>query len=82
MPLESRQEPLPLAHEFEQVNGDGATTRIGIFGGTFDPIHIGHLILAEEAWFQLKLDTVYMVPAGDPPTNNCANYRLLKTGSR
>lgn len=41
--------------------------KIGVFGGTFDPIHIGHLILAEEAWFQLKLDRVYMVPAGDPP---------------
>lgn len=41
--------------------------RIGIFGGTFDPIHIGHLILAEEAWFQLKLDCIYVVPAGDPP---------------
>lgn len=41
--------------------------RIGIFGGTFDPIHIGHLILAEEAWFQLDLHTVYLVPAGDPP---------------
>lgn len=41
--------------------------RVGIFGGTFDPIHIGHLILAEEAWFQLKLDRIYLVPAGDPP---------------
>jgi nicotinate-nucleotide adenylyltransferase len=41
--------------------------RIGVFGGTFDPIHIGHLILAEEAWFQLGLDCVYLVPAGDPP---------------
>lgn len=41
--------------------------RVGVFGGTFDPIHIGHLILAEEAWFQLKLDTIYLVPAGDPP---------------
>jgi nicotinate-nucleotide adenylyltransferase len=40
---------------------------IGIFGGTFDPIHIGHLILAEEAWFQLKLDRIYIVPAGNPP---------------
>lgn len=44
-----------------------APRRIGIFGGTFDPIHIGHLILAEEAWFQLQLDRVYLVPAGDPP---------------
>lgn len=41
--------------------------RIGILGGTFDPPHIGHLILAEEAWFQLKLDRVLLVPAGDPP---------------
>lgn len=41
--------------------------RVGIFGGTFDPIHIGHLILAEEAWFQLQLDRVYLAPAGDPP---------------
>ncbi|MEX1020387.1 MAG: nicotinate-nucleotide adenylyltransferase [Litorilinea sp.] len=44
-----------------------ARLRIGVFGGTFDPIHIGHLILAEEAWFQLGLDRVYMAPAGDPP---------------
>ncbi len=43
------------------------TRRIGILGGTFDPIHIGHLILAEEAWFQLQLDRVYLAPAGDPP---------------
>ena len=41
--------------------------RIGILGGTFDPIHIGHLILAEEAWFQLRLDRIYLAPAGDPP---------------
>jgi len=41
--------------------------RIGIFGGTFDPIHIGHLILTEEAWYQLRLDRIYLVPAGDPP---------------
>jgi nicotinate-nucleotide adenylyltransferase len=41
--------------------------RIGILGGTFDPPHIGHLILAEEAWALLDLDRVYLVPAGDPP---------------
>ncbi|HIC88581.1 MAG TPA: nicotinate (nicotinamide) nucleotide adenylyltransferase, partial [Anaerolineae bacterium] len=41
--------------------------RIGILGGTFDPPHIGHLILAEEAYHQLHLDCVYFVPAGDPP---------------
>ena len=40
---------------------------IALYPGTFDPIHIGHLILAEEAHFQLALDQVYLVPAGDPP---------------
>lgn len=43
------------------------TQRIGLLGGTFDPLHIGHLILAEEARDQLDLSVVYFVPAGDPP---------------
>lgn len=54
--------------------------RIGIFGGTFDPIHIGHLILAEEAWFQLKLDFIYLVPAGNPPHKR--NRRLTAVEHR
>jgi nicotinate-nucleotide adenylyltransferase len=41
--------------------------RVGIFGGAFDPIHLGHLILAEEAHQRLQLDWVYFVPTGDPP---------------
>jgi len=44
-----------------------ACQRIGVLGGTFDPVHIGHLILAEEARDQLGLSIVYFVPAGDPP---------------
>jgi nicotinate-nucleotide adenylyltransferase len=40
---------------------------IGVFGGTFDPPHIGHCILAEEACTHLGLDSVYWVPAGKPP---------------
>jgi nicotinate-nucleotide adenylyltransferase len=41
--------------------------RIGIFGGTFDPPHLGHLILAEEAKYQLHLDTVLWVLTPLPP---------------
>ena len=41
--------------------------RIGVFGGTFDPIHYGHLVAAEEARHLLQLDRVLIVPAGQPP---------------
>lgn len=41
--------------------------RIGIFGGSFDPIHIAHLILAEQCREQGQLDTVLFIPAPRPP---------------
>lgn len=40
--------------------------RLGVLGGTFDPIHLGHLILAEEAREELSLDRILLVPAGQP----------------
>ena len=46
---------------------ENGLVRVGILGGTFDPVHIGHLILAEEAWARLGLSKVLFVPAGDPP---------------
>ena len=41
--------------------------RIALFGGTFDPIHIGHLILGESAWEQFALEKVLFMPSGNPP---------------
>ena len=41
--------------------------RVGVFGGTFDPPHFGHLALAEWARAELGLDRVWFVPAGQPP---------------
>ncbi len=40
---------------------------LGVFGGTFDPIHIAHLAVAEEAAETLGLERVLFIPAGEPP---------------
>ena len=56
-------------------------TRIGIFGGTFDPPHKGHIAIAEQAKKQLGLDFVYFVPAYIPPhkqqhSSSSAKHRM------
>lgn len=41
--------------------------KIGLLGGTFDPPHIGHLTMAEEAYKRLELDEVWFIPSAEPP---------------
>ena len=45
----------------------GHVERVGIFGGSFDPVHLGHLILAEAALEELDLDRIIFIPAGVSP---------------
>lgn len=41
--------------------------RLGVFGGTFDPLHIGHLVVVDDAAATLKLDRVFFIPTGTHP---------------
>lgn len=55
-----------------------ALKKIGIMGGTFDPIHVGHLIMAEAAYENFELDKVLIMPSGNPPHKKnevCATTR-------
>ena len=59
------------------ASGAGSTRggRVGVLGGTFDPIHVGHLVIAEEAREALGLERVVFVPAARPP------HRAAPTGA-
>lgn len=49
------------------VTTTGSPAALGLMGGTFDPIHLGHLLIANAALEQLPLDAVLFLPDGDPP---------------
>ena len=50
--------------------------KIGIMGGTFDPIHNGHLMLGETAYHQFQLDKVWYMPNGNPPHKKQSNIGM------
>jgi nicotinate-nucleotide adenylyltransferase len=66
-------------------------TRLGLLGGTFDPPHYGHLVAAQEVGWQLCLDRVLFLPAGQnplkqgeqnsPPEDRCEMVRLAIAGN-
>jgi len=64
---ESARRVRPAVPGAEGKRGRAAPLRIGVFGGTFDPPHLGHLAIAEAAREELRLDRVLFVPAGTPP---------------
>ena len=52
------------------VGERGELLKLGVLGGTFDPVHLGHLRLAEEVGEGLDLEKVYLIPAASPPHKN------------
>jgi len=56
---------LPMAGE-QGRSEQSRSERVGVFGGTFDPVHAGHVVVATETRHQLGLDLVLLVVAGDP----------------
>jgi len=70
--LETSQKPAghsqqPISPRFDpQIAKATQPFRLGLFGGTFDPLHIGHLHIAQSALEQFSLDGVLFIPAGEP----------------
>lgn len=70
--------------EYHEVLHLQKVNRVGIMGGTFDPVHMGHLVTAEAARSEFQLEKVIFVPSGQPPhkkglTITEKEYRYLMT---
>ncbi len=56
-----------IENVYQSTRPPGHVERVGLFGGTFDPVHLGHLILAEDALEELDLDRIIFLPAAISP---------------
>ncbi|WP_353626545.1 nicotinate-nucleotide adenylyltransferase [Bacillus sp. JCM 19041] len=52
--------------------------RVGLFGGTFDPPHIGHMLIAQEALSVVELDEIWFIPVSIPPHKKRAGITSAK----
>jgi len=66
-PAAAGARPAPGRSPFSVFKGTGAVRRIALFGGTFDPIHAGHLAVARAAERRFGLHQIYFIPTGRPP---------------
>lgn len=55
------------SHTAQKAHGHGHRRSVALFGGTFDPIHAGHIAVAEAAQKRFHLDTIHFVPSARPP---------------
>jgi nicotinate-nucleotide adenylyltransferase len=60
------------------MTGGSARPRIGMMGGTFDPIHLGHLAIADDVRDALSLERILFVPAGAPPHKAAAEVTAVE----
>jgi nicotinate-nucleotide adenylyltransferase len=67
-----------IIRQFPHCPEEQSVTRTGILGGTFDPIHYGHLVIAEDARVYLHLEKVLIVPAYQPPHKPNGSYSPFK----
>lgn len=49
------------------MGAEGSEQRIGLFGGSFDPVHLGHLLVAQAAWEECSLSQLVFIPAAQSP---------------